>query len=73
MNAIVNNVQNNIPAFMLGAILNVLAAVDVAGLVDYLVRAIVGGIVWLVFKILADYLSKRINKDKGKENNGTDR
>ncbi len=73
MNGIMNNVQHNMPAFVLGAVLNVLAVVDVAGLVDYLARAVAGGIVWLVFKLLADYLSKRINKENGKKDNGTNR
>lgn len=53
---------SNTSVFVLGAIINTLAVVDMNGLVDYSVKAIVGGCIWLAFKILADYISNRMSK-----------
>lgn len=53
---------SNASVFVLGAIINTLAVVDMNGLVDYSVKAIVGGCIWLGFKILSDYLSNRMSK-----------
>ena len=43
---------------MLGAMLNTMAVVDMTGLLDYAIKAIIGGFIWLGFKLFADYLSK---------------
>jgi hypothetical protein len=53
---------SNTSVFILGAIINTLAVVDMSGLVDYSVKAIVGGCIWLAFKILADVISHRMSK-----------
>jgi hypothetical protein len=44
--------------FLTGAIL--FANLDYSGLADYALKAIVGGTIWMVFKLAGDYLSKRI-------------
>ncbi|NLR82250.1 hypothetical protein [Chitinophaga eiseniae] len=36
-----------------------LANIDVSGLVDYGLKALVGGGIWLGFKIAADYLDRK--------------
>ena len=75
MNATTGTHQtNNFSVFLLGAILNVLAAVDYASLLDYSVKAIAGGLIWLAFKLLGDYITKRMNKGKTEKNesNGKD-
>ncbi len=41
-----------------------LANVDVNGLVDYGLKAFLGGAVWLGYKLTADYLDRR-RKSKG--------
>jgi hypothetical protein len=52
--------SNNISVFLFGAILNVLAAVDYTSLIDYGVKAILGGVIWLAFKIIGEYMAARI-------------
>jgi hypothetical protein len=53
---------SNTSVFVLGAVINTLAVVDMNGLVDYSMKAIVGGCIWLGFKVLSDYLSNRMSK-----------
>jgi hypothetical protein len=44
--------------FLTGAIL--FANLDYSGLADYALKAMVGGAIWMVFKLTGDYLSKKI-------------
>ena len=46
--------------YLTGTIL--LANIDYTGLADYAVKAIVGGVIWMVFKVAGDYISERITK-----------
>ena len=64
-----SSTQNNISIFLLGAILNILAAVDYVSLVDYSLKAILGGIIWLGFKILAEHLTMKM-RDKNQAQDG---
>lgn len=41
-----------------------LANIDLTGLADYAVKAVVGGAIWLGFKMTADYLERKRNKEK---------
>jgi hypothetical protein len=56
--------------FLTGAIL--FANLDYSGLSAYAVKAIIGGAIWMAFKLTGDYLSYRlVNRHKhkqGKEN-----
>ena len=52
----------NSSIYLLGAILNALALSEVSGLSDYSIKALVGGCIWLVFKILSDYISLQLHK-----------
>ena len=45
-----------------GAIL--LANLDFAGLLDYAVKAVVGGAIWLGYKMAADFLERKRNSGK---------
>ena len=36
-----------------------LANLDFSGLLDYGIKAVIGGAVWLGYKLMADYLEKR--------------
>jgi hypothetical protein len=50
-----------------------LANVDYLGLTDYVVKAVIGGLVWFGFKVAQDYYSERIKhhvKSKHKEHDG---
>ncbi len=49
--------------------MNILAGLDYTSLMDYTAKAIIGGIVWLVFKVIADFVKERfiVNGKKGEE------
>ncbi len=51
-------------AFLFGAAFNLLANVDLLFLLDYALQAIVGGIICLAFKIIADVFSPLWQKHK---------
>lgn len=40
------------------------ANLDYNGLLDYALKAILGGGIWMVFKLGSDYLSEKIKKKK---------
>ncbi len=46
--------------FLTGAIL--FANLDYSGLADYALKAVVGGAIWMTFKLAGDYFSNRIKK-----------
>ncbi|MDO8998306.1 MAG: hypothetical protein Q7W45_00970 [Bacteroidota bacterium] len=64
-----NEITNDSTAshtFLTGAIL--FANLDYSGLLDYAVKAIIGGAIWMSFKLAGDYLSIRLRKKNTKEN-----
>jgi len=46
--------------FLTGTIL--LANLDYSGLADYALKALVGGVIWMAFKVAGDYISERLKK-----------
>lgn len=46
--------------FLTGTIL--LANMDYSGLLDYAMKAVIGGAIWMGFKIAGDYFSGRMKK-----------
>ena len=48
--------------FLTGAIL--LANMDYTGLLDYAIKAVIGGVIWMGFKLSADYISEKLKKNK---------
>ncbi len=38
------------------------ANIDYSGLTDYAVKAIVGGAIWMAFKVGAEYISEKLKK-----------
>lgn len=46
--------------FLTGVIL--LANLDYSGLADYAVKALVGGVIWMTFRIAGDYISERLKR-----------
>ena len=46
--------------FLTGTIL--LANLDYSGLADYALKALVGGVIWMAFKVTGDYISERLQK-----------
>jgi hypothetical protein len=51
--------------FLTGTIL--LANMDYSGLMDYAIKALVGGAIWMVYKIGGDFLSSKMNSKKSNE------
>lgn len=49
--------------FLTGAIL--FANMDYSGLTDYAVKAIIGGAIWMTFKLAGDYFSNKMKNRKG--------
>ena len=47
--------------YLTGIIL--LANLDYSGFAIYTLKAIVGGVIWMIFKVASDYISERL-KDK---------
>ena len=43
-----------------------LANIDVNGLMDYGLKATLGGAVWLCYKLVAEYIDKRKKEKQGK-------
>lgn len=59
---------SNTVVFLFGAIFNILANTDYGSLADYALKAVIGGVIWLLFKIIGDYISARLSaKDKVKK------
>jgi hypothetical protein len=48
--------------FLTGTIL--LANMDYTGLMDYAIKAVVGGAIWMIYKVAGDYISRRTNRKK---------
>jgi hypothetical protein len=55
-----SNGDNFSNLYLTGTIL--LANLDYTGVVDYAVKAVVGGLIWMVFKVAGDYISERVTK-----------
>lgn len=51
--------------FLTGTIL--LANMDYTGLMDYAIKALVGGAIWMAYKIGGDFLSNKMNRKKNNE------
>jgi len=60
----VGNQQSNISVFLLGVSLNLLAAIDFTSLLDYGLKALLGGLIWLGFKLLGEYFTSKMRKKK---------
>ena len=61
---------SNFSVFLVGAILNILAGVDYVSLLDYSLKAIIGGAIWLGFKMVGEYFTVRIQNNKDNETHG---
>ena len=59
-NKVSDNTSSNI--LLTGCIF--LANLDFAGLLDYAVKAIIGGGIWLAYKVTADYIDRKRSKAK---------
>ena len=61
----VTNSHNYLSIFFL-----ILAAIDYTGLIDYSVKAFMGGLILLLFRILGDLITERLKtmrKDRGEK------
>lgn len=56
------NQNNGSSTFLTGAIL--LANFDYSGMMDYAIKAAIGGAIWMTFRLTADYISMKIKNRK---------
>lgn len=54
------NTDSTSNMFLTGTIL--LANLDYSGLADYALKALVGGVIWMSFKVAGDYISERLKR-----------
>lgn len=59
--------SGNTVAFLFGAVFNLLANTDFSSLTDYSVKAVIGGVFMMLFKLLSDYISKKLFSKKKRE------
>ncbi len=59
-----NKHSDNIGSNMLLTGCIFLANIDITGLLDYAVKAVIGGGIWLGFKMTADYIERQKTKAK---------
>jgi hypothetical protein len=63
-------------AFLLGAIFNVLASINFSKLLEHAIIAVIGGVIWLIFQIIANRMLKKEpgpkSSKKGKKTHGKD-
>lgn len=50
--------------FLTGAIL--FANLDSSGLIEYALKAAIGGLIWMGFKLAGEFISERIKRRNGK-------
>lgn len=66
MNTITTDTTNNTTSVLLyGAIM--FANIDYVGILDYSIKAFVGGLFWLGFKLTADWFGRRAKNKKEKK------
>ena len=67
--------SGNTVAFLFGAVFNILANTDYASFLDYSIKAVIGGVIMMLFKLLGDYISKlvfnRKKNDRIKKHSGS--
>lgn len=54
--------ENSSYTYLTGTIL--LANLDYTGWLDYAIKALIGGTIWLIFKLAGDYYARKINPEK---------
>ena len=59
-----NQGAGNWIAFLLGAIFNVLASIISSQLLEHALIALIGGVIWLLFQVLANRIIKNDSKPK---------
>ncbi|CAN5617187.1 hypothetical protein BH10BAC4_BH10BAC4_24860 [soil metagenome] len=59
-----NHGSGNWIAFLLGAIFNVLASINFNSLLEHALIALIGGVIWLLFQIIANRILKHDSKPK---------
>jgi hypothetical protein len=55
-----NSADNGSSLFLTGTIL--LANMDYSGLMDYAIKALIGGAIWMAYKIAGDHISERMKR-----------
>lgn len=70
MNTTHHHTGSNTTIFLMGAIFNIIASTEWSSIGDYALKATVGGIIWVGFKLIGDYISHRyIGKNRKDDGN----
>jgi hypothetical protein len=56
--------DGNLAVFFYGAIFNIIANVESVSFGEYAIKAVIGGLVWIAFKLLGDWMAHRFNIHK---------
>lgn len=56
--------DGNLSVFFFGAIFSIIADLDTPDIKQYAVKAFLGGLVWLVFKLVSDLLTHHLKIGK---------
>jgi hypothetical protein len=59
MNMIIHSISNTWTAFVFGAVFNVLTAKMDDTLIAFVIKTVIGGVIWLAFQMVADYYKKK--------------
>jgi hypothetical protein len=59
MNTTPHFTETNTTVFIMGAIFNIIASMAWDNLFENLTKAVIGGIIWLCFKLIGDYISHK--------------
>ncbi len=71
MNMIIHSVSNTWTAFVFGAVFNVLTVKMDETLIAFVIKTVIGGVIWLTFQLVADYYKRKYavkKKDDEHEN-----
>jgi hypothetical protein len=59
--------NGNLAVFYYGAVFNIIANVDTVSFGEYAIKALIGGLIWIAFKLLGDWIgNKFFHKKEGK-------
>lgn len=51
--------ETNSEVFLFGALLNTILNIDYPAMAEYAIRAAIGGVIYFMFKLVADFISEK--------------
>ena len=68
MISLIERVSNTWTAFVFGAVFNLLAAAPDETLIEFTIKTVIGGLIWLTFQIIANRFKKTDAKNENETN-----